>query len=93
MPIYTSGRRRTILILLLTSVLLITVDLRGNALLDGARSGFDYAFRPFEIAAEVVSQPVVRAWDGITRVDDLERENAELRRQIDQQELAQPKCE
>lgn len=85
MPIYSPGHRRTILILLLSSVLLITIDLRGNALLDAARSGFDYAFRPFEIAAEVVSKPIVRAWDGVTRVDDLEAENARLRRLIDQQ--------
>jgi rod shape-determining protein MreC len=83
MPIYTPGHRRTMLILLLTSVLLITVDLRGNALLDGARSGFDYVFRPFEIAGEVVTRPAVRAWDGITRVDDLEAENRALRDELD----------
>ncbi len=83
MPIYTPGRRRTILILLLSSVMLVTIDLRGNALLDGARSGFDYVFRPFEIAGEVVTRPVVRAWNGITRVDDLERENQRLRDQWD----------
>src|SRR5262245_53699770 len=84
MPIYTPGRRRTIIILLLTSVLLVTVDLRGNALLDAVRSGFDYAFRPFEIAGDVVTRPVVRAWNGITRVDDLERENQELRDKWDE---------
>lgn len=83
MPIYTPGRRRTIIILLLTSVLLVTIDLRGNALLDGARSGFDYAFRPFEVAGEVVTRPVVRAWNGVTRVDDLESENQALRDQLD----------
>lgn len=83
MPIYTPGRRRTIIILLLTSVLLVTIDLRGNTLLDGARSGFDYAFRPFEVAGEVVTRPVVRAWNGVTRVDDLEAENRALRDQLD----------
>lgn len=83
MPIYTPGRRRTILILLLTSVLLVTIDLRGNRILDGARSGFDYVFRPFEIAGEVVTKPVVRAWNGITEVDDLEAENQRLRDQLD----------
>ncbi len=85
MPIYTPGRRRTIIILLLSSVLLITIDLRGNTLLDGARSGFDYVFRPFEIAGEVVTRPVVRAWNGVTRVDDLERENRRLRDELDAQ--------
>ena len=67
------------LILLLTSVMLITIDLRGNAILDGARSGFDYAFRPFEVAAEVVTKPVDRMWSGVTTVDDLRRENELLR--------------
>lgn len=77
------------LILLLTSVMLITIDLRGNALLDAARSGFDYAFRPFEIAAEVVTQPVERVWTGMTEVDDLKRENELLREQLDQQRADQ----
>ncbi len=77
------------LILLLTSVMLITIDLRGNALLDAARSGFDYAFRPFEIAAEVVTQPVERMWSGITQVDDLRAENEALREQLDQQRADQ----
>ena len=74
MAIYTAGRRRTMVILLLTSVLLITLDLRGNAVFNAARSGFDYALRPFEIAGEVVAQPIARAWTGITSVDELEAE-------------------
>ena len=41
-----AGRRRAILILVLTSLLLITIDLRGNTLLDAARNGFDQAMRP-----------------------------------------------
>ena len=40
MPLYTPGRRRAIILLLLTSALLLTLDLRGNALFDAARSGF-----------------------------------------------------
>ena len=38
-PLYTAGRRRAIVLLLLTSILLITLDLRGNAVFDAARSG------------------------------------------------------
>ena len=73
------------IILLLSSVLLITLDLRGNAVFNAARSGFAYALRPFEIAGEVVTRPVARVWDGITRVDDLENENRELQQQLDAQ--------
>jgi rod shape-determining protein MreC len=85
MAIYSAGRRRTMVILLLSSILLITLDLRGNAVFNAARSGFGYAMRPFEIAGEVVTRPVTRVWDGMTKVDDLERENARLQQQIDTQ--------
>ena len=85
MAIYSAGRRRTMIILLLTSILLITLDLRGNAVFNAARSGFGYAMRPFEVAGEVVTRPVTRVWDGMTRVDDLERENQRLQQQIDTQ--------
>lgn len=85
MAIYTAGRRRTMLILLLTSILLITLDLRGNAVFNGIRSGFDYAFRPFEIAGEVVTRPVARTWRGITEVDDLEAEVERLQETVDRQ--------
>jgi hypothetical protein len=85
MAIYSAGRRRTILILLLTSVLLITLDLRGNAVFNAVRSGFEYAFRPFEIAAEVLTRPVDRVWKGMTEVDDLEREVERLQETVDSQ--------
>jgi rod shape-determining protein MreC len=85
MAIYTAGRRRTMLILLLTSILLITLDLRGNAVFNGIRSGFDYAFRPFEIAGEVVTRPVARIWRGMTEVDDLEAEVERLQETVDRQ--------
>src|SRR5215213_4565719 len=85
MAIYTAGRRRTMLILLLTSILLITLDLRGNAVFDAARSGFGIALQPFEVAGEVVTRPVERLWDGMTRVDNLEDENRRLQQQLDTQ--------
>ena len=85
MAIYSAGRRRTILILLLTSILLITLDLRGNAVFNAARSGFSYAIQPFEIAGEVIARPIDRVWSGVTEVDELIDENARLRRQLDQQ--------
>lgn len=85
MAIYSAGRRRTMIILLLSSVLLITLDLRGNAVFDAARSGFEYALRPFEIAGEVVTRPVSRVWNGMTEIDDLEAENQRLQQQLDAQ--------
>jgi rod shape-determining protein MreC len=89
MAIYSAGRRRTMIILLLSSVLLITLDLRGNAVFNAARSGFEYALRPFEIAGEVIARPVGRAWNGMTQVDDLEAEVARLQDLVDQQRASQ----
>ena len=89
MAIYSAGRRRTIIILLLTSILLITLDLRGNAVFNAARSGFSYAIRPFEIAGEVVTRPVERVWSGITEVDELKADNQRLQRLVDEQRNVQ----
>jgi len=82
MSLYTPGRRRAIVLLLLSSLLILTIDLRGNAILDGVRSGYNQAMRPFESAAEVVARPVRNAWRGITEYDDLEEENQRYQEQI-----------
>jgi cell shape-determining protein MreC len=83
MAVYSPGRRRAILLLVLTSLLLITLDLRGNALFDAARDGFDRAMRPLEDAADVVARPVRNAWRGITQYDDVEAERDRLQGQVD----------
>ena len=85
MPLYTPGRRRAILLLLLTSVLLLTLDLRGNSIFDAARAGFSKVMDPFESAADVVTRPVRNAWRGITDYEQVEEENERLRDQIDAQ--------
>ena len=50
MAIYSVGRKRVILALLLTTVLLLTLDLRGNPAIDAAREGFTQVMRPVETA-------------------------------------------
>ncbi|MET0461273.1 MAG: rod shape-determining protein MreC [Ilumatobacteraceae bacterium] len=85
MPLYTPGRRRAIVLLLLTSVLLLTLDLRGNAVFDTARTGFTKLLDPFETAADVVTKPVRNAWRGVTNYEEVERENERLRDQLDAQ--------
>ncbi|MBA3288913.1 MAG: rod shape-determining protein MreC [Acidimicrobiia bacterium] len=85
MGIYTPGRRRAIALLLLTSILLLTIDLRGNEILDATRNGFDKVLQPFETAAEVVSRPVQNAWRGINDYERLDEENQRLQEQIDAQ--------
>lgn len=82
MPLYTPGRRRAIVLLLLTSVLLLTLDLRGNAIFDAVRSGFNSAMDPLESAADVVTRPVVNAWRGITQYEELREQNDRYRDQV-----------
>jgi rod shape-determining protein MreC len=86
---YSVGRRRVILALLLTSILLLTIDLRGNAIFDAARTGFRAVLSPLETAADVVTRPVVDAWRGVTSYDDLVAENQRLQEQIDAQRGAE----
>ncbi|HSL73000.1 MAG TPA: rod shape-determining protein MreC [Ilumatobacteraceae bacterium] len=83
MAIYSVGRKRVILALLLSTVLLLTLDLRSNPVIDGVREGFAVAMRPVEAATGVVTTPLERAWKGIVDYDDLERENLALQEQVD----------
>ena len=89
MPLYTPGRRRAIVLLLLTSVLLLTLDLRGNAVLDAVRTGYNKVLEPFESAADVVTRPIRNAWRGVTDYDDKAEEDQRLREQIDAQRADQ----
>jgi rod shape-determining protein MreC len=83
MAIYSVGRKRVILALLLTTVLLLTLDLRGNPAIDAAREGFTQVMRPVETATKVVTNPIERVWNGIANYDDLEQENIALQEQVD----------
>ena len=86
MAIYSVGRRRVIVVLLLTSALLLTLDLRGSAVLDRARDAFAVAMTPVETATEVVTNPAERLWNAYREYDDLERENQALRERLDRVE-------
>lgn len=84
------SRRRVVVLLVLTSLLLITLDRRGNnPVIDKARQAFAVVLRPFDIAAEAVSKPIANAWYGITNYDDLRAENDALKDQIEHQKGAE----
>ncbi len=89
MATYSPGRRRVVIALALTSLFLLTLDLRGNQVLDGVRSGFGVVYRPINRAGEVVSAPAVRLWRSFREFDDLEEENRQLRAEIDAQRSAE----
>jgi rod shape-determining protein MreC len=74
----------------LTSLLLITLDRRGNnAIFDKARQAFAVVLRPFDVAADAVSKPIANAWYGITHYDDVKDENEALRDQLENQKGAE----
>ena len=89
MALYSMGRRRVIVLLVLTSVLLITLDLRGNALIDRGRSVMALLLEPFDSAARTMTGPVINAWNGVVNYDELRRENESLRAEIDTQRGAE----
>ncbi|MFK7917526.1 MAG: rod shape-determining protein MreC [Ilumatobacter sp.] len=93
MAIYTVGRRRVVIALLLTAALLLTLDLRGNPVLDSVRDGFTRSMAPVERAADVVTNPVQRTWNAYSNYDDLERENDALRDQLERQRGTQAAAE
>ncbi|MHB1137513.1 MAG: rod shape-determining protein MreC [Microthrixaceae bacterium] len=72
------------MVLTLLAVTLITLDARGVGVLSSARDGSRDAMSPVRDAARWVSTPFRNAWNGITGYDDLVRENAELRDQLDE---------
>lgn len=88
MPRYSVSRRRALLLLTLTSILLITLDLQGNSVVDGTRRVFGALFDPIQSSLRVVTRPIENAWRGMTRYDELETENLRLQDQVDQQEGA-----
>jgi len=93
MAIYSVGRRRIVIVLLLSSVLLLTLDLRGSAVLDRVRDAAAVAMTPVETAVDVVTSPVERAWESYTNYDELERENEALRERLARIEGSQAAAE
>ena len=93
MAIYSVGRRRIVIVLLLTSVLLLTLDLRGSAVLDRVRDVAAVSMTPVETAVDVVTSPVERAWESYTNYDELERENEALRERLARIEGSQAAAE
>ncbi len=77
------SRRRVILLVALTGMLLITLDKRGNPIIDRVRSVFStLIMRPVDTATNAVVLPLERAWDGIVHYDDVQRERDALYDQV-----------
>lgn len=80
--------RRTIIVLALLSVTLITVDLRGSELIDGSRAATTELTSPLAGFFRFLARPAVNAWNGMRSYEELELENAQLRDKVEAQEGA-----
>jgi rod shape-determining protein MreC len=78
--------RFTLVLLVLSSLTVITLDYRGDAggVIDSAKGAARDAFAPVESAGESVVDPVGDFFQGIFNYGDLEAENARLRQQLDE---------
>jgi cell shape-determining protein MreC len=85
------SRRRVAILLVLTCLLLITLDRRGNPVINSMRNVFSSVLRPFETAADAVSRPIADAVDAMAGYDDLKRENEQLRDQLESQKGVEAK--
>ena len=82
-----SGRSRSTLVLLvLVSITVITLDFRGGDLIGTLRNGAADALTPVRGAAQAVIEPVGDAFSGLTRAGALEDENDVLRARIEELE-------
>lgn len=86
MAVYRRSQRRYVLVLLvLTSITVITLDVRGGGddVVDSLRRVARDAFAPIESAADTVFSPVGDFVDGVLRAGSLKSENRELRRRLE----------
>jgi rod shape-determining protein MreC len=84
------GQRRTTLVfLVLASITLITFDLRGSSLIDGARGASADVLSPVQSAARTVLRPFENAWHGAFDYDNVKRQRDALQDQVDAQQGAE----
>lgn len=79
--------RTTIIMLVLASITLLTLDFRSDTgALDGVRDGALDALAPVRGLADGVADPLRDAWNGAFSYDEVQAENAELRARIEELE-------
>lgn len=79
------GRSRfTLIVLILASLTILTLDYRDTGPVQGVRGVAGTAFSPFRSVGDAVASPFRSGWNGIFGYDELEEENEELRAQIEE---------
>ena len=88
MAVAQSTRIRAIILLVLTSIILVTLDLQNSSATSGLRNIFGAIFRPVESTTRVITRPISNAWYGIFNYNDVLDENDRLREKVAQQQGA-----
>lgn len=76
-------RRLTLVLLVVTSLALVSLDERGSGIIDSARSAAQDVVSPVQDLADDVINPVADWFDGLGRADEFRDENEKLRRELD----------
>jgi rod shape-determining protein MreC len=76
-------RRLTLVLLIITSLALVSLDERGSGIIDSARTAAQDVVSPLQDAADGVINPVSEWLDGLGRASELQDQNEKLRRQLD----------
>ncbi len=74
--------RRLLILLMVTALLLMTVDTRGSGPFGSARSAAFAATAPFRSLVAAAVEPVGAAWNGAVHYDDVTEENERLRADV-----------
>jgi rod shape-determining protein MreC len=79
------GRSRfTLILLVLASLTVLTLDYRDTGPVQGIGRVFGTIFSPFEGIGNAIASPFENGWKGIFEYDDLEDENRDLQRRLDE---------
>jgi rod shape-determining protein MreC len=74
--------RRLLILLMVTALVLMTIDTRGSGPFGSARSAAFAATAPFRSFVAAVAQPVSATWNGAVHYDDVTEENERLRADV-----------
>lgn len=85
--------RFTLLLLVLTSVTLLTLDFRGDGAMAGVRSAAREVLAPVQGFSAAVTRPLSDIVQGVIHRGDLEAENAQLRAQLEEARGAEAEAE
>jgi rod shape-determining protein MreC len=76
-------RRLTLVLLIITSLALVSLDERGSGIINSARSAAQDVVAPLQNLADDVINPVADWLDGLGRANELQDQNEKLQRELD----------